>query len=160
MRPLDSRHASSPQGEYANPVVASVAISTGWLGAGGHEMKMPAGASRIIARISREPPFRLMTRLIVKKFSRNIATRARLGVDPYAPYQYGMLEGALLARRQGQSGMTAVEFGVGSGRGFLKMEQYAAIIEAFTGAAIKVVGFDTGVGLPTLIGDYRDHPDQ
>jgi hypothetical protein len=120
---------------------------------------MLAGARRGVARLGREPPFRLLTRLMVKTFSRNVATRANWGVDPYAPYQYGMLEGAFLARREGHTGITAVEFGVGSGRGLLQMERYAAVIEAFTGTVVKVVGFDTGIGLPALIGDYRDHPD-
>ncbi|MBV8739929.1 MAG: hypothetical protein JO007_22285 [Alphaproteobacteria bacterium] len=116
-------------------------------------------ARQMIARIGREPPFRLLTRLIVKQFLSNPAVRARWGVDPYPAYLYGMLEGALLAKRQGISGITAVEFGVASGGGLLAMEQYARRIEQFTGIVIKVVGFDTGSGLPAFIGDYRDHPD-
>ncbi len=115
---------------------------------------------RILGRVACEPPFRLAARWLVQKFSTNVATRARWAADPYAPYQFGMLEGARLAKNEGQRQIRVLEFGVASGRGLLKMEEYARRIEAFTGVSIKVVGFDSGHGLPAFIGDYRDHPDQ
>lgn len=110
-------------------------------------------------RISSEPPFRLAARWIVQKFSKDIAARARWGTDPYPYYQFGIVEGARLAQLQDHSEITVIEFGVWSGRGLLKMEEYAGRVELATGVSIKVVGFDSG-GLPSFIGDYRDHPDQ
>jgi hypothetical protein len=111
-------------------------------------------------RIASEPPFRLAARWLVKKFSMDIATRARWGTDPYPYYQFGILEGARLARRHGQQEITVIEFGVWSGNGLLQMESYAKQVELAMGIGIKVIGFDSGTGLPSFIGDYRDHPDQ
>jgi hypothetical protein len=110
-------------------------------------------------RIASEPPFRLVTRWVLQKFSKDIATRARWATDPYPYYQFGILEGARLAKAQDHPEITVIEFGVWSGRGLLKMEEYARRIELVTGVVIKVVGFDAG-GLPSFIGDHRDHPDQ
>ena len=115
---------------------------------------------RYLDRIAAEPPFRLASRLLVQKFSRDMATRARWAADPYPYYQYGVLEGARLAKIQRQPEITVIEFGVWSGSGLLKLEAYARQAELATGVLIKVVGFDSGIGLPSLIGDYRDHPDQ
>ncbi len=113
-----------------------------------------------LERIAAEPPFRLAARWLVQKLSRDMATRARWAADPYPYYQYGVLEGARLAKIQRQSEITVIEFGVWSGSGLLQMEAYARQAELATGVVIKVVGFDSGIGLPSLIGDYRDHPDQ
>ena len=111
-------------------------------------------------RIASEPPFRLITRWLVRNFSRDMEVRARWGADPYPYYQFGILEGARLARIQRQPEITVAEFGVWRGRGLLRMEAYARQAEVATGVVIKVVGFDSGYGLTTPTGDYRDHPDQ
>jgi len=52
------------------------------------------------------------------------------------------------------------EFGVATGNGLLALEEYAAAVERETGVKIQVYGFDTGKGLPSVAGDFRDHPDQ
>ncbi len=65
-----------------------------------------------------------------------------------------------MAQRDGLRGITAIEFGVAGGKGLLEMQNYAGAIEPSTGVAVNVVGFDIGSGLPSFIGDYRDHPDQ
>jgi len=113
-----------------------------------------------LRRIAAEPPFRLASRWLVQKFSRNVETRARWGADAYPYYQFGILQGACSAKIQGHTAITVVEFGVYTGVGLLNMEKYATQIEMSTGVHIKVVGFDSGHGLPSFIGDYRDHPDQ
>jgi len=64
-----------------------------------------------------------------------------------------------MAKRDGQPEITVIEFGVASGRGIVVMERYACAVEQSTGTKISVIGFDSGVGLPPFIGDYRDHPD-
>jgi hypothetical protein len=88
-----------------------------------------------------------------------VQTRARWGVDPYPHYLVGILEGALLAKRDAREGIIAIEFGVGSGAGLLSMERHASAVEDFIGIRVAVIGFDTGAGLPRFIGDHRDHPD-
>jgi hypothetical protein len=74
-------------------------------------------------------------------------------------YLTGTLEAADQARRQGIDTISVIEFGVASGRGLLTLEKHAEAVEKETGVHISVYGFDTGKGLPKLIGDHRDHPD-
>jgi len=73
-------------------------------------------------------------------------------------YAYGMLRAADIARFFGKTSVTACEFGVATGAGLGNMAQLAAIIQAETGVRFRVVGFDTGSGLPPPIG-YKDHPE-
>jgi hypothetical protein len=56
--------------------------------------------------------------------------------------------------------IAVVEFGVAGGNGLMALQEEAAAVERETGVRIKVFGFDNGPnGLPTFIGDHRDHPD-
>jgi hypothetical protein len=57
----------------------------------------------------------------------------------------------------GASGFTAIEFGVAGGNGLVELSKYAARMSESTGLKIRVVGFDTGSGLPPSA-DYRDAP--
>ena len=51
-----------------------------------------------------------------------------------------------------------IEFGVASGAGLLNMIELAPMIEKETGIQFRIVGFDTGQGLPSVQG-YKDHPE-
>jgi hypothetical protein len=73
-------------------------------------------------------------------------------------YAYGMLRAADTARFFGKSAVTACEFGVATGLGLTNMAELAEAIESETGVHIRVVGFDTGTGLPPPNG-YKDHPE-
>src|SRR5262249_10852493 len=73
-------------------------------------------------------------------------------------YAFGTLEAARGARDQGKREVTIIEFGVAAGGGLLGMCDLAKRVTEITGVKIKVVGFDTGVGMPPPV-DYRDHPD-
>ena len=73
-------------------------------------------------------------------------------------YAFGTLEAARGARELGKRGVTIIEFGVAAGGGLLGMCDLAQRATAITGVEVKVVGFDTGVGMPAPV-DYRDHPD-
>ncbi|AUC96460.1 hypothetical protein QU42_31565 [Bradyrhizobium sp. UASWS1016] len=85
-------------------------------------------------------------------------TRERHGLVSRPYYVYGMLRAADHARYVGASSVTVVEFGVASGRGLLNMIDCAELITAETGVAFRIVGFDTGAGLPS-IDSYKDHPE-
>jgi hypothetical protein len=86
--------------------------------------------------------------------------RSRWGVSAKAAYLLGVLTAAEQAMAQNVREISVIEFGVATGRGLLTLQKEAAAVEKETGVAIKVYGFDTGVGgTPKLIGDYRDHPD-
>jgi hypothetical protein len=73
-------------------------------------------------------------------------------------YAFGTLEAARAARDLGKRKVTIIEFGVAAGGGLLGMCYLARRVGEVTGVEVKVVGFDTGVGMPPPL-DYRDHPD-
>ena len=83
--------------------------------------------------------------------------RYEWGLVPRPHYGYGLLAAAREASALGIAGITALEFGVAGGNGLLELQRYAKDIHKLTGVAIEVVGFDSGVGLPSGE-DYRDLP--
>jgi hypothetical protein len=113
-----------------------------------------------IARLTYEPPLRIIAWLWLRIFSKNVETRARWGVSSRPEYLFGLYNAALQAKLEKVEAISAIEFGVAGGRGLVALQQEAAAVEAALGVKIKVFGFDTGGGLPTFIGDYRDHPDE
>jgi hypothetical protein len=80
------------------------------------------------------------------------------GLLPRPNYAYGMFRAAGLARFLGQSRVTVCEFGVATGNGLVAMIDLASRITPETGVEFRIVGFDTGEGLPE-IGGYEDHPE-
>jgi hypothetical protein len=69
-----------------------------------------------------------------------------------------MLRAADVAKYCGKQSATVIEFGVASGDGMLNMIGLAPMIEKETGIKLRIVGFDTGQGLPSVQG-YKDHPE-
>ncbi len=114
----------------------------------------------ILRRISEEPPFRLLTYLLVKRFARSIRSVDRWAAVDRPEYLAGVLAAADLAVQGNISEISVIEFGVAGGNGLVALQSYAESVEAETGVRIRVFGFDTGEGLPELCGDFRDHPDQ
>src|SRR5262249_21760536 len=84
--------------------------------------------------------------------------REQYGLIPRPQYAYGMLRAADQAKYIGAKSVTVVELGVASGRGLLNMIDCAKLITAETGITFRVIGFDTGAGLPSIEG-YKDHPE-
>jgi hypothetical protein len=73
-------------------------------------------------------------------------------------YAWGVLDAADSAAKAGLPGVLALEFGVAAGAGLLNMAGIAERVSKVTGVDVRVVGFDTGRGMPPPV-DYRDHPD-
>jgi hypothetical protein len=73
-------------------------------------------------------------------------------------YLYGMLRAADIAKYFGKRRTTVIEFGVASGAGLLNMIELVPAIERDTGIQLRIVGFDTGRGLPAVQG-FKDHPE-
>ncbi len=113
-----------------------------------------------LSRLAYEQPFRIAAWALLRFFSKDVARRARWGISSRPEYLFGIYTAALQAKLEGVRAISVLEFGVAGGRGLVAMQQEAAAVEAATGITIKVYGFDTGGGLPTFIGDYRDHPDE
>jgi len=90
--------------------------------------------------------------------SGDFRTREQYGLIARANYLYGMLRAADVAKYCGKKRVTVIEFGVASGAGLLNMIGLAPLIERETGIELRIVGFDTGQGLPSVEG-YKDHPE-
>ena len=86
--------------------------------------------------------------------------RSKINFDLFErrEYAFGILKAADLARSLGIPAITVCEFGVASGGGLRCMCRIASAVEKITGVKIKVVGFDTGRGMPRGK-DFRDHPE-
>jgi hypothetical protein len=104
-----------------------------------------------------EPVGRLIKRTMVRRRGK-FREMEEYGLLVRAPYAYGILRAADLARFVGKSRATVCEFGVATGRGLLNMVELAERVHAATNVEIRVVGLDTGEGLPTIDG-YKDHPE-
>ncbi|MER6366316.1 hypothetical protein [Kitasatospora sp. NPDC001527] len=99
--------------------------------------------------------------------ARNRLLRRLPGVGPAAAYRFGLVErphyaygvrrATESAARLGHRGVTVVEFGVAGGNGLLALAEHARYYAAATGVAVRVVGFDSGAGLPAAE-DPRDLP--
>lgn len=73
-------------------------------------------------------------------------------------YAFPILRAADLANEWGYRRLTLLEFGVAAGAGLLNICRIAAEVTKITGVEFRVVGFDTGSGMPEPI-DYRDLPE-
>jgi hypothetical protein len=113
----------------------------------------------LVKAIAMEPPLRTVIWFLVFLLPVPVRWKAQWGAAQMAQYLVGVLAAADHARRQGIDAISVIEFGVATGVGLRLLERHAAAVERATGVKIAVYGFDTGSGLPTLIGDYRDHPD-
>ncbi|WP_013324063.1 hypothetical protein [Gloeothece verrucosa] len=73
-------------------------------------------------------------------------------------YAYGLLKAADIAKYFGKRKTTVCEFGVATGNGLYNMIDLAEKISSETGVEFRIVGFDTGEGLPEVYG-YKNHPE-
>lgn len=78
------------------------------------------------------------------------------GVLKRPDYAYGLFRAADIAKFFGKRKVTVCEFGVASGSGLLNMIALADRVSIETKVDFRIVGFDTGEGLPEVKG-YKDH---
>lgn len=90
--------------------------------------------------------------------TRTFREQERIGGLPRAHYAYGLLRAADMAKYFGRTATTVCEFGVAGGDGLLNMISLAEKLTAESGVRFRIVGFDTGHGLPEPRG-YKDHPE-
>ena len=103
------------------------------------------------------PPSQALSRWRVKR-SGTFREKELFGLINRENYAYGMLRAADTARFLGKKKATVCEFGVATGNGLVNMIDLAGPITAETGVEFRIVGLDTGEGLPTVDG-FRDHPE-
>lgn len=102
-----------------------------------------------------DPPQVLLGRIWARLF-RGIIAKERWGVLDRPSYGYGILRAAQVGKFFGYEQVTICEFGVAHGNGLLSMIELAEKITTATGMKFRIVGFDTGVGLPKFSG-YKEH---
>jgi len=106
-----------------------------------------------------EPPLRLLTKAAVKALPVSVHTKALWDAVNRPQYLVGVLYAADQAKREGRDAISVIEFGVAEGDGLLALQAHAIAVERETAIRVNVYGFDRKDGLPTGVGDYRDHPD-
>lgn len=107
----------------------------------------------------KEPPFRLVVKKVISVTPVSFRMKNQWHAVARPNYLFGLFQAADQAISEKVPAISAIEFGVASGRGLLSLEKYAAAVEREAGVRIEVYGFDTGKGFPEPCGDYRDHPD-
>lgn len=121
---------------------------------------MDESIGSVLTRLGMEPPFRIFVRAVLKQLNVSVKTRALWELSRRPAYLLGVLTAAEQALKQNVPEISVVEFGVAGGNGLVTLQSEAEAVERETGVGIKVYGFDAGSqGLPSFIGDYRDHPD-
>ncbi len=87
--------------------------------------------------------------------------RKKIAYDliPRQSYACGIDLACRTAKRFGINKLAIIEFGVAGGGGLLNMISIADHLKRETGIEFKVIGFDTGSGMPDPT-DFRDHPEQ
>jgi hypothetical protein len=114
--------------------------------------------TNIVGRIKRKAWTRLLGERSWIEHHGDFRAREQHGLIDRAHYLYGMLRAADVAKYFGKRRVTAIEFGVASGGGLLNMIELAPQIHRETGVELRIIGFDTGRGLPAVEG-YKDHPE-
>ena len=93
----------------------------------------------------------------------NIVQKIAYDLVPRQPYAFGLQQAFEFAQREREAlaikRLVFIEFGVASGAGLLNICQIGERLSRHYGLPFRVLGFDTGGGLPEPV-DYRDHPEK
>ncbi|MFP5227515.1 MAG: hypothetical protein ACLGXA_07770 [Acidobacteriota bacterium] len=114
-------------------------------------------ADRFVDLATRPVPLRtLVMRRLLQRFPiGSWEMRLRTGAVSRPHYAWCLHYAALQAKGLGHRAMTVIELGVAGGNGLLCLCDYAAEVRKQIGVEIRIVGFDSGGGLPTT-SDIRD----
>lgn len=112
---------------------------------------------RIFVERLSEPLHLNLISLLVAVFG-SFRTKVNFDLIPRFQHAYALLKGADHAKAIGTRSITVVEFGVAAGAGLMNICHLAERVTALTGIDFKIVGFDTGRGMPAPE-SYKDHPD-
>jgi hypothetical protein len=114
-------------------------------------------ADRFVDLSTRPLPLRaLIMRKLLQRFPvGSWQTRMRCGALARPHYAWSLYYAALDASRLGYRAMTVIELGVAGGNGLLCLCDYAQEIRRICGIDVRIVGFDSGGGLP-VTSDIRD----
>jgi hypothetical protein len=85
-------------------------------------------------------------------------TKVLFDLVPRIHHAFSILFAADIAKQYNIKTITLIEFGVAAGAGLMNICRIAGRTTKATGVKFRVVGFDTGEGMPLAL-DYRDNPD-
>jgi len=122
-----------------------------------HRLLAPGKLRKVFVERLTEPVHLNLASLFVAIFG---SYRSKVDFDLVVRQQYAfpILYVADAAKRLRIPRVTLVEFGVANGAGLLNMCRIAERTREAVGIDFRVVGFDTGAGMPPAV-DYRDLPD-
>jgi hypothetical protein len=92
-------------------------------------------------------------------FFGNIKKKIEYDLIPRQPYAFGLNQAFKAASNLGLNKIIVIEFGVAQGAGLFNLADICSRLSVIYKLDYKVVGFDTGYGMPSPI-DYRDHPEK
>ncbi len=120
-------------------------------------LSRPGQLRKVLVERGTEPLHLNLLSALVAMFG---SYRAKVDFDLVVRQQYAfpILYAADAAKKYGYKAVTIIEFGVAGGAGLLNMCRIAERTRQETGIEFRVVGFDTGKGMPAPI-DYRDLPE-
>ena len=87
----------------------------------------------------------------------SLREKERFGLIERPYYAYGVFRAADVARYFGLDAVTVCEFGM-RWRRLMNLVEVAELVTSETGIAFRVLGFDTGAGLPPVQG-FKEHPE-
>ena len=117
----------------------------------------PGKLRKVLVERATEPLHVNFAAMLVALFG-GFRSRAEFDLVLRPQYTFPILRAADLALEWGYSKLTILEFGVASGAGLLNICRIAELVRKETGVEFRVVGFDTGTGMPPPV-DYRDLPE-
>lgn len=121
------------------------------------KLRQPRVLHRVLAERLTEPLHINALAALVAVFG-SFRAKAAFDLILRPQHAYGLLSAADRAKQLGLKRIHAIEFGVAQGAGLMNMALIGQRVQAATGVEVRVVGMDTGQGMPPAV-DYRDHPD-
>jgi hypothetical protein len=119
--------------------------------------KVPRRLGRVLYERFPEPLHLNILSIFVALFG-NYKTKIAFDLVVRQQYAYSLLKTAELARGQGLTSVTVIEFGVAAGAGLVNICEISRKITKLTGVDFQIFGFDSGKGMPPAR-DHRDHPE-
>ena len=89
----------------------------------------------------------------------NFVKKIEYDLVPRCPYAFGVNLAFAEATKQNTKKILIIEFGVASGAGLFNLAYIAKRLSKIYNIDYEVIGFDTGLGMPTPV-DYKDHPEK
>jgi len=120
-------------------------------------LSRPGQLRKVLVERGTEPIHLNLLSLFVAAFG-SYRTKVDFDLVVRQQYAFPILYAADAAKQYGYKAVTIVEFGVAGGAGLLNMCRIAERTQKETGIEFRIVGFDSGKGMPPAV-DYRDLPE-